>query len=663
MKKVLLKTMAVTVALFASAATATAQSVWKHRAQQTAPMAELAPALTIPAPEKATQEKQTRATSSALLYLGYTEPDEQIYEYDGYYLQETADVSGAIYLTQEELKPYIGADISQLRVGWSTSGKTVSATVWVRSELNGENLAQGTGTLKYVNYNGWTNVPLTSSYTIKESDKGLYLGYSLTLQSGYFLPIVSPYNVENSCYLNIEGELDEAGNPYWSEDPSKGGLCIMGVIDDTEGNFTDMVTITALTYNPVVTKNKAETVYAKIKNIGSNSVSKIGVRCTQGDQTWTQEVNLTSSVASGASQNMFLPIYSFNSGEMDYTITKVNGVETKAPYTSTVSLLSVPEAVASQYTMRPLMEFFTTENAYQHVDYYNYVLEGLGDLRDDVTLIAQHCEDQFMLGDEDDALALNIALVGDVLTDVYIPAVSMNRTAYWWNYTGLNKPVNHTYYPEAGAIYYPYLFEVPAFASVNAEASVENIDGSENNKIVIDVSGNIAEGVLPDNEYLNLTVYVMEYDVESENQMFYSEDAKEEYEGRYTHESIIRRNMTPLFGEPLEVHDGEYSMHFEQQLGPSWNHPGKMGVVAFLSRSDYNPYTHRNVINSTEARAVNNVPAGIDGVRVDDGSGSVTGVYDLRGVELPLGVKPQPGVYLVKRIVNGKPVVSKQLVK
>lgn len=649
--------------MFAVSATATAQSAWKHQTPQIAPMAELTPALTAPESDVTTQAKDTRATSSNLLYLGYTEPTTQIYPYDGYYLEETSKVSGAIYLTKDELKPYIGADISQLRLGWSTSGKTVSATAWVRSELNGENLAEGTGTLSYVNYNGWTNVPLTSSYTIKESDKGLYLGYSLTLQAGNFMPIVSPYDVENSCYLNIEGELDEEGNPYWSEDPSNGGLCILGVVDDAAGNFTDLVTITAITYNPIVKQHDAGTVYAKIKNIGSNAVSKVGVQCTQGEESWTQEVTLSSSIASGASQSVFLPIYSFNSGDMEYTVATVNGVETKVPYTTSVSQISVPDEVSSQYKIRPLIEFFTSENAYQHVDFYNYVIEGLAELRDSVTLIAQHSEDQFMLGDDDDALSLNIALVGDVLTDVYIPAVSMNRTAYWWNYTGLNKPINHTLYPEAGVSYYPYLFEVPTFASVNAEATVENIDGTENNKIVIDVKGHIAEGVLPENEYLSLTVYVMEYGVDSENQMFYSDDDKEEYEGHYTHESIIRRNLTDLFGQPLEVREGDYSLHFEQRLGPSWNHPANMGVVAFLNRGDYNPYTLRNVINSTEVRATNNVPAGIDEVGTTDSDSRVTGIYDLRGVELPLGVKPQPGVYLVKRIVNGKSVVSKKLVK
>lgn len=163
------------------------------------------------------------------------------------------------------------------------------------------------------------------------------------------------------------------------------------------------------------------------------------------------------------------------------------------------------------------------------------------------------------------------------------------------------------------------ILEYPTFAGISATGSVAD----DLKSVSIDVTGEIAEGVMPKDEPLYVSVYLMENDVKSKSQKFYGEEEEAEWGGEYIHDNVIRRRLTPLYGTKLEKNSGPFTMHLTQRLSPKWD-ASKLSVVAFINRGLEMPSSKRQVINSTEA--VISVPQGITNVtgrRRRPGSGCV----------------------------------------
>lgn len=82
--------------------------------------------------------------------------------------------SAATLFSADDLMGFEGNQICKIRAGIASKLNIDELTVWVRTSLDGENLAQGTvSTLS----KGWLDVDLESAYTIPE-DTPLYVGYS-----------------------------------------------------------------------------------------------------------------------------------------------------------------------------------------------------------------------------------------------------------------------------------------------------------------------------------------------------------------------------------------------------------------------------------------------------------------------------------------------------
>lgn len=146
----------------------------------------------------------------------------------------------------------------------------------------------------------------------------------------------------------------------------------------------------------------------------------------------------------------------------------------------------------------------------------------------------------------------------------------------------------------------------------------------------------------------NLTVYLLEYDVESADQDFSTPEEQASYNGIYTNYNIIRENLTPLWGKKLDVASGDYSMNFTADVYEDYN-PAKLKVIAFLNRGEENPYNERQVINSNEVEV--GLPEAIEAVEAGkSAAGEVW--YDLSGRKV---LKPAKGIY----VKNGKKFLIK----
>lgn len=519
------------------------------------------------------------------VYVGYAKYDDQIWEYDGLSLQFDAKVGCAIRLTKDMLKPYVGGTITGMRVGWDTSTQSGSYQGFVRQDFNSENLSNGKATVKYSysdDYPGWNEMKMTS-YVIPEDIDQLIVGFTTNLKKDVCaIPMLYPHYTPNSCFLWVEGDNDEAGNPRWVDMNDRGILPILLIIRDTEGSFNYVPVINLLTDNGVQYTEEAGDVLMRIKNMGSQKINNIEVTSRQGEQTWSKTI--TASIATGATSKVFLaPLYCFHTGDVELSITKVNGKEVAKPQTHTMNIIGVPREVASQYTRRPLVEYYESENNYRSARYYDeYVMNPVIAKEHAITFVCQHLDDQFMTG-EDDATTLAVQLCSGDSSMVSIPAMTVDRATATENILYQMATVSTpmfdvlTQSSEAQRVF-TAAANRPTFVSLN----VSGILASDGETLTVTVGGDVAPSIMPEGEKLRLTVYLMESDVESDSQLFWNEQEKEGYSGMFTHPNVIREIMTPVEGLTIEA-GGTINEIVETLLDPSWN-LDNLYLVALIHR-------------------------------------------------------------------------------
>lgn len=600
---------------------------------------------------------QSRASTSGNVHVGYAKYDAQIWEYDGYSLPYDAKVGGAILLTRSQLEPYIGGTIVGMRVGWDTSTQQGTYNGFVRKTFNGEDLATGKATVKY-SYSdsnpGWNDMTLTS-YVIPEDVEQLVVGFTTEVKKDVCaIPKVAPYGAKNSAYLWVEGDNDDDGNPAWRDMSAGGALPILLTIKDTNGSFNFLPTITMLYYDGVVRTDQTSSALVRMRNDGSVTISSIEVTSRQGDDVHSQKVTLSKNIQSGLTSSTFMiPVKCFRSGDLELSITKVNNQVVSKVESRTLNLIGIPGDVADKYTRRPLIEYFVSENNYFSPRYYDeYVEPGLDLYRNgEITYVSQHLDDQFMTGD-DDATALMVALCDNDSSAVSVPSMAIDRAISTDNISyQLNAAWNPTFATLIGT-YWTNLLEAslghPTFLSVEASGLIA--DNGED--LTVSVGGELAdaEAVMPEGEKMRVTVYLMESNVESDSQIFWTEKEKEAYMGAYEHVNVIREVLSDPKGDVIE-NPATWTGSYHTTLDPTWNREN-LYIVAFMHRDGKKGGWFMHVFNSTEGRILD--ASGINEIGQSDSSSMVNGqcsiVYDLQGRRANHAAK---GIF----IHNGKKVI------
>lgn len=592
--------------------------------------------------------------TSGRVYVGYAQLDDMIYEYDGLSLDHSARVGCAIKILPEQLKPYAGGTIVAMRVGWDTSTQSGNVSCFVRNDFNGEDLSTGSGTVNY-DYSrqasgyGWNQITM-SEYVIPDEPETLVAGYFTNLQKDVCaIPTLYPHNTSNSCYLWVEGENDEEGNPAWADLNDRGILPILLVVQDTKGTFNNVAAVGMLNSDPVAYTGDAMSVLMTIRNLGSQPIKSIELTTKLGTDTWSQSLELSSPIAVGKKSGVFTaPVYCFRSGTDTLSITKVNGETNAYADTTLVPILGVPELVADEYERRPVFEYFVSENSYMYPRYFEeYVQPGLEEYKDKITLVFQHVDDQFMTGD-DDATTMLLDFWEYNYGRVGIPCSMMDRSSYVSNPQfqrgQMQNPLYDTLMPQIVAPYYEAVLLVPTFANVQAEGEAKD------DALTINVSGNVAPGILPEGETPRLTVYLMERNVESDSQMFWTDKEKEAHLAAYTHPNIIREVLTDgIYGSDITPDEnGDFTWTAQTEVYPEYNKEN-LYIVAFVNRSNAKGVKERNIINSCEGEITFD-ETGINATTTTK-SAEAGKAYDLLGRRIS---EPQHGIF----IVNGKKVVK-----
>ena len=594
--------------------------------------------------------------TSGKVYVGYAKYDDSIWEYDGLSLSFDAKVGCAIKLTREMLEPYVGGTIVGMRVGWDTSSQSGVYEGFVRNDFNSEDLSTGRKTVRY-SYSdsnpGWNEMTM-SAYEIPEDVEQLIVGFTTNLKKNVCaIPMLYPHYTPNSCFLWVEGDDDDEGNPNWVDMNDKGILPILLIIKDSKGTFNYLPVISLLTDNGIQCTEEAGDVIMRIKNMGSQRISNIEVTSRQGEQSWSKTIN--ASTNSGAISKVFLaPIYCFHTGDLELSITKVNNKELANPVTRTIKMIGVPSDVADRYKRRPLVEYYESENNYRSARYYDeYVKNPVTKMADDITFVCQHLDDQFMTGD-DDATSLAVQLCSGDSSRVSIPAMTVDRAMATDNIlfqmVTSSTPMFDVLTQSNDA---QGVFRAAASRPTFVSLTVDGTLASDGETLTVKVGGDVAPGIMPEGEKLRLTVYLMERDVESDSQLFWNENEKEQYAGVFTHPNVIREIMTPVEGLEIEA-GGTISETVQTTIFPEWN-LDNMYLVAFVHRDGQMGGRFMHVFNSaegdiTEATGIREI---VNGQTAMDNA-----VYDLSGRRIKgqmINGQLPKGVY----IVDGKKIVRK----
>lgn len=588
--------------------------------------------------------------SSGKLYVGYAKYDDQLWEYDGVMLNKDAKVGCAILVTKDMIAPYAGGTIKGMRVGWGTTEMTGEYEGFVRNDFNGEDLSTGKATVKY-SYSdsapGWNTMTMTD-YVIPEDVEQLVVGFTTNVKSGvYAIPTIYPHYTKNSCYLWVDGDNDEEGNPRWVDHNEYGILPILLIVEDTQGTFSLLPVLTMLTPNGVVTAGEPSDCLMRLKNAGSQTINSIEVTSRQGEQTYSKKVTLSKAIkASSTSSSFLVPLTCFESGDVELSITKVNDTELAKPVAKTVNMLAVPKEVAEKYTRRPLMEYYESENNYRSARYYDeYIVPLLEPVRDNLTFVCQHLDDQFMTGD-DDATTLALQLCDNDSSRVSIPAMTVDRAMSTGNIlVQMNTSVNPMFDVIIDQNYFNMMLDaakdVPTFVGLKAYGITDY--GTNGNEISVTVDCWYDTGILPEGENPRLTVYLMERDVFSDSQMFWTEKEKEEHMGEYTHVNVIRDILVD--GVELPATGAYTGGAIIDDPDPTWN-TENLYIVAFVHRDGKKGGKYMHVFNSTENDFDT---SGISNIRNNQ---AASAVYDLSGRKVQ---EVKKGIY----IQNGKKLVVK----
>lgn len=630
MKKNYTRLFMVIAIAFAIAQSTMAQSPWKaHKAA--------APTNT---------EAQTLAATSGNIYIGHCSYDSYIYEYDGLSLDRDARVGVGVKLPRALFEKYIGGSITAIRCGWDDGASTATYECFIRNgNFGNEDIATGKGSVRF----GWNEVKLTTPLSIPDTDT-LCVGFYTNLKKGVCsIPKFYPTHVPNSSFL-FHGETTADGKEIWYDSRDLGMMPIMLKITDSSGQFNNLVDITGLRYDQIVKSDIDNVGLFNIKNSGSNNISSLELTASQGGKSLSTTIELTKPIETGLTSKVKLPIHCFGTGETKISLTKVNGVEPTSIPEYNIYFIGVPEATAQQYTHKPLIEFYASENLYHIPSFFDDIfMLGYEPYKDQMNVVCQHTDDKFMIGDPDEAILMLLEHVNNDSMKVYVPTMTVNRTAYASSPDNLSGTPMHQgilYPTPLQEAYYEDVIAHPTFASVNIDA---NIDES-GEKVSILVSGDIAAGIMPADEPLFLTVYLIEREVVSYDQKFWDDKEAAESTNRYVHYNVIRENLTPMWGKQLSVNSGSYSMTFNTDIYSDYN-ADNLGVIAFINRGKQNSNLERQIINSAEA-VVKNTSTGIQGVEADATIKNSLW-YDLSGRRI---LAPQKGGIYIK---DGQKVILK----
>lgn len=615
----------------------------------------------------ATAQKVTSENDPSYIMLGYNEPIGTIYQYDGI---GGADVDGTVgcaaRITAEMLRPYAGAEISALNVGWSDPDMPGSCQLFVRNSINGEDIASAEAQLMF----GWNEIELDKKIKVPENPGDIYIGYFVYVPANTIcVPTFYPRGIAGSCLLWREGETEADGSRRWTDMCDDfGSIALQAKVQDPTDRFFDMLEVTGTRNYSLQVLGEESRFDFSVRNRGMNEIYSVTTLFEQDGKTFEYECAMPAPLYPGCTADVHGRMKAVGSGKINFSVTEIDGAPNKTVGERVLDVTAMPRSVADKYRRTPLMEFFESEGINIIPKYYNeFFLPGYAGYEDDIILVQHHVGDGFCVG-KDESLGMMLDIVDNDSTLITVPVMMLDRTDY------IDMPVKFDYTPMFSILFpdfarplYDFAIKMPTFAEVSVAASADD----DTRKGTVKVTGNIEGGIIPAGEHLYITVYLIKKSEFSNQQQFLSQEEMDLYcdpdTKMYEHHNVLRQTLTPMIGEELDVESGSFERTYDFTLD-KYDSADDMQAVAFITRGAHNTNRYNKyVLNAARAdvgnaNSIYTAAAGGISVIAEGGRINVSGSYDRFEVYDVTGARTAssslaPGMYVVK-VYSGSDVAS-----
>ena len=561
-------------------------------------------------------------------------------------MDDDTDVSAAIFLPASTLEMYKGCSIKQVHAGLASALNVESLTVWIRSTLDGANLAEGTITKSTTPKmsKGWNTVDLEAPYEIPESPSGIYLGLTFHQSSvSVGLSVLEPTvkePVEGGLFVKLGSGAD------WTDCSDEGTLPIEGLVyGDRLPKYN--LALTQLEVQPTFVADKGTlTGVATVRNLASCTISSFDLVCRIGDSENLYTVHIDTPLAYKDEVPFEFTIKpdldDMTGNPMTVTVEVKNLAEGDEQYPEDNVQTAEFEVVKHDFTRVILVEEFTTEkcpNCPRAANILHTVLD-MDAYKDRVVALCHHSAyytDGYTLR-EDISYEWFYGGYG-----TYAPGMMVDRL--YADYTAITKEQAPVFCPSVTSDLTNMLdkrMKDVAFVSLKIETTLENEEAK------VKVTGERSKEeftVNPPRIVVALT----------EDNIF--TPAQAGATGEFYHQHV-NRAYNSTWGEELVWNGNEYEYECELPVSLAKYVKENLGVTAYIW--DYDP-TNFQACEVSNAAAIfypdfDDQTSGIETISADSDD-MPTQYYDLHGVRL---VNPEAGTICIA-VKGGK--ATKMLVR
>lgn len=490
-------------------------------------------------------------------------------------------VSAAIFVPADQVGVYAGNHIDEIKVGLASKLNIESLEVWLRSELDGENLASTT--MESANLvKGWNTVALTEPFNITAETEGLYIGYTYTQKGTSKAIAIVEQPQANALWAKLGAEAE------WADRSDEGTLSLEALVyGDNLPKYN--LSLVSIGVQPVFVVDKGTLdITATLRNVASTTITGFDAVCQiEGyDETFTTHIDQVIAYNEQATVQFTISptvITSNNPDHQTVVVTITNLAEGADEAMSDNTLQATFQVVNHDFTRVPLVEEFTTEKCSNCPRVAAYLHTAAEDER----FAGRFNTVEHHSGYYTDLLTIHADTEWEWFYDnVYAPAILLDRAPEYGDASGtaIFNPTSQT----AFNTYLQYELLKPAFVSLKIQVDPDE----ENNQLHIKVTGERSKADLTVNP-ARITVMLTETNLTTTNQAGYN--------GEYVHVNVGRR-VNNTWGDIIEWDGDQYT--YECTLANSGNYVQEnLGVLAFIHDGDTSDKLAWEVCNSAAITA------------------------------------------------------------
>lgn len=495
-------------------------------------------------------------------------------------------VRGAIQFPASYMAGLKGNKIVKVRLGIGDPLTEQQNLIFISNKLDGEpNYVQTVAQLN----SGWNDIVLDTPFDINGEE--IFIGFKY-VTSGMSLSFDG--GVTNN-YANWVSAGETEGEVTWARQNGSGCLNLQAIV---EGNNLPQNNAAIYAFDA---KKYAQTggkypVKLWVRNMGASDITKLDITCNVEGQesvlkTFDNLSIQSNDIATVSLDNIIIQESSIY--DISFKIDQVNGVDNENIKDNQSSVSGVVSK--AEYTHRKvLLEQFSTVKCSNCPAAHKVFDKLLKDKKEDVIWLIHHSgfyKDDLTINESVDYIYFYGAVRG------YAPAAMLDRSnlakigALNGNYDtalspvfGMGSDVNKLINERINS---------PALITVNIDSQFEPADRT----LTVSTYGEIPAGSVDrlKGTDVRLNIYLVEDSIPG---------LQEGVDGEYIHNHAIRKVLTDVWGDKIELTTGKYhSKEYIFTLPDSWKER-HMRVIAFFANSDQNNPNNAPIYNAEEVELI-----------------------------------------------------------